>query len=300
MKNLLAVLLLLASPAFAQNPDWDAGPKPTDHLEVAQFRWWAPPDAKILRGVLVVIPGRNGDGRGAVNDPEWQALAAKHAFALIGCNLFKTDPTYQSDPDGSTAKILLKAVTELAKANGHPEAANAPLAFWGHSAGSNTAERFAFRNAKRTLAIVSIKGTWGAGDATPQKCDVPILTCIGKTDKPEWVETATKNYELGKQSRAVWTLALHPSEGHGGGATKPLAIAFLDDVITQRLGPPSALASSSGPKKLSPTTGWLGDPATLETASAATFKGKKREATWLPGEATATAWKTYLSTAGTP
>jgi pimeloyl-ACP methyl ester carboxylesterase len=300
MKILLAVLTLLAAPVFAQNPDWDAGPKPTAHLEVAQFRWWAPPEAKTIRGVMVVIPGRNGDGRNAVNDSDWQALATKHNFALIGCNLFKQDPSYQSDPDGSTAKTIAKAVSELAKANGHPEAADAPLVFWGHSAGSNTAERFAFRYPKRTLAIASIKGTWGAGEASPQKCDVPILTCIGKTDKPDWVETATKYYEAGKQGKAVWTLAFHPSEGHGTGATKPLAVAFLDEVITQRLGPPTAMASSGAPKKLSMSSGWLGDPNTLETASASTFKGKKKDATWLPGELTAEAWKTYLSSGGKP
>ncbi len=292
------LLALLATPALSQTvettAEWDAGPSPTAHLERALFRWWAPPGAKTVRGILVIIPGRNGDARHATNDPEWQALAAKHGFAIIGCHFFKNDPTYQSDPDGSTAKTLLKAVSELASAHGHPEAASAPLAFWGHSAGSNTAERFAFRHARRTLAIASIKGTWGPGDATPQKCDVPILCCIGKTDNPDWVETATKFYEQGRQGRAVWTLALHPSEGHGDGATKPLAIAFLDEIIALRLGPPSPFSSST-PKKLTVSSGWLGDPASLETAAAATFKGKKREATWLPGEATAAAWKAYLS-----
>jgi Poly(3-hydroxybutyrate) depolymerase len=294
MKIPLAALALLITPVLAQNPDWDAGSRPTAHLEEAQFRWWAP-EAKTLRGVMVVIPGRNGDGRNAVNDPDWQALATKHHFALVGCRLFKEDPTYQSDPDGSTAKMIEKAVSELGRANGHPEVANAPLVFWGHSAGSNTAERFAFRHPKRTLAIAGIKGTWGPGDATPQKCDVPILACIGKNDKPDWVATATKNYEAGRQGRAVWALALNPGEGHETGATKPLAVTFLDEVITLRLGPPDNMGSSGGPKKLSVSSGWLGDPSTLETAPASSFRGKKRDATWLPGELTAAAWKSYLS-----
>jgi len=294
MNRVLVLALLLTSSALAQSTDWDAGENPTAHLERASFRWWVPPDAKTVRGVLVIIPGRNGDARDAVHDADWQALATRQGFALMGCHLFKTDPTYQSDPDGSTAKTIIKAVDELAKASGHPEAAKAPLAFWGHSAGSNTAERFAFRHARRTLAIASIKGTWGPGDANPQKNDVPILCCIGKTDKPEWVETACQKYEAGKQGRAVWVLALHPTEGHGGGATKPLALAFLDEVITLRLGEPGGLASSS-PKKLSASSGWLGDPETLEIASSSDFRGKKRSATWLPGESTATAWKAYLS-----
>ena len=297
MKSILAALALLTVSAFSQSADWDAGPKPSPNLDEAQFRWWAPADAKTVRGVLVFIPGRNGDARSSVGDPDWQALASKQSFAIMGCRLFKPDGAYQGDPDGSTAKMIEKAVAELSKANAHPEAAKVPLAFWGHSAGSNTSERFAFRNPHRTIAIVSIKGTWGPGDATQPKCNVPILCCTGKTDKADWVQTACNNYEEGKKRHAVWTLALHPSEGHEAGATKPLAVAFLNEVITARLGAPSALSSGSGLKSLVPTAGWLGAPATLEAAAYSAFQGKKNEATWLPGEATATAWKTYLATA---
>lgn len=296
MKHLLPCLVFLAASAFAQTTDWDADPNPSPNLDAAQFRWWAPPDAKSIRGALVVIPGRNGDARDAVNDPDWQALAKKHGFALMGCRLFKPDGAYQGDPDGVTTKTIEKAVAELGKVNGHPESAKAPLAFWGHSAGSNTSERFAYRNPQRTIGIVSIKGTWGPGDATPQKCDVPILCTIGKTDKADWFETACKNYEDGKQKRALWTLAVHPTEGHEAGATKPLALAFLDDVITARLSTPPG----SSLKKLAASDGWLGDPLTLEAAAYSNFQGRKREATWLPGPATAAAWKTYLTTPKAP
>ena len=295
MKAVIALLLSLAA-ASAQTTDWDAGPNISPSLDAAQFRWWAPADAKTIRGVLVVIPGRNGDARDAVNDPEWQALATKQGLAIIGCRLFKPDGEYQGDPDGVTTKTIERAVAELGKANGHPEAAKAPLAFWGHSAGSNTSERFAYRNPHRTIAVVCIKGPCGPGDATPSKCDVPILCCIGKNDKPDWVETACKSYEEGKQNRALWTLAFHPAEGHEAGATKPLAIAFLDEVITARLGPPPG----SSLKKLAASDGWLGDPLTLEASAYSNFQGRKREATWLPGPATAAAWKTYLTTPKAP
>lgn len=300
MNRILSALLIFLVSAKAQTTDWDAGSNPTPQLEAAQFRWWAPAEAKIIRGVLVIIPGRNGDGRDAVNDTEWQALASKQSFAIMGCRLFKTDPSYQGDPDGSVAKTIEQAVAELAKSGGHPEAAGAPLAFWGHSAGSNTSERFAFRNSRRTIGIVSIKGTWGPGDATARKCEVPILCTIGRRDKTDWVETACKNYEEGKQNRAVWTLALHPVEGHEAGATKPLALAFLDEVISARLGVPAGRPSGSSLRKLTISDGWLGDPSTLESAAYSNFPGRKREATWLPGPATAAAWKTYIASPKAP
>ncbi|TLD71780.1 hypothetical protein FEM03_06480 [Phragmitibacter flavus] len=302
---IFAGLVLAASfEVRAQSPEWDAGPKPNPHLDVATFRWWSPPETKTLRGVLVIIPGRNGDARNSVADAEWQAFAARTGFALVGCQL-QQDPggKYQGDPDGSTAKVLNEAVNALAAANGHAYLKDPPLAFWGTSAGSNTAERYSQFHHKRVVAIASIKGTWGPGSWMREKADIPWLVCVGKTDKPDWVDTAVKYFEEGKSNRAAWTLALHPTEGHSTGNTKPLAIAFLQDVIALRLpasggglgfGSAARSGSGSGLQKMSLADGWLGDPETFETNAMGSFHGKKRDATWLPGEATAKAWVQYL------
>lgn len=290
--------LVIVTSTLAQDPpadptEWSSEKAPSPHLDEAQFRWWAPEDAKTLRGILMVIPGRNGDARGAVNDPGWQDLARAHDLAIVGSRLVKQpDGAYQLDPDGKTTETIEKAIAELGRANGHPYAAKLPLAFWGGSAGANTAERFALQNPRRTIAIASIKCPNGPGDATSQKVRVPILACVGKNDKEGWVKSSIENYEKGRQSRAVWTMALHPTEGHEGGATRPLAEAFLNEVIPMRLG----AATSTGMKSLSVQSAWLGDPETLETAPANEFKGQKRRATWLPGPATAEAWRTYLQT----
>lgn len=295
-QHILLAALLLPCVAWAEDSvaptEWSSPPNPSPHLDEAQFRWWAPEDAKTLRGILVIIPGRNGDARNAVNDAGWQALARTHDFAIVGTRLFKPDGAYQLDPDGQTTATIEKAIAELGKANGHPNAAKLPIAFWGSSAGGNTAERFALRNPRRTLAIASIKCPNGPGDATPQKTNIPILICIGKNDKEAWVKTSMENYEKGRQGRAVWTLAFHPTEGHEGGATRPLAEAFLNEVIPLRL----ASAGSTGLKSVSVQSAWLGDPETLEAAPATQFKGQKRRATWLPGPQSAEAWRTYLQT----
>lgn len=294
----ILILMLLGASAFAQTTDWDAGPNPTPDLEAAQFRWWIPEGVQKVRGVLVVISGSNGDSRDAVNDDEWRTLVSKQSFALMGVRLFKAGrgPAYQGDPDGKTSETIIRAVSGLAAASGHPEAANAPLAFWGHSAGSNTAERFALRNPRRTISVTGIKGTWGPGEATPQKCEIPILCTIGKTDNSDWVETSCRNYEQGKLNRAVWTLAFHQREGHEAGGTRPLAVAFLDEVISLRLGAPGGPASPPSPvlRKVELTSGWLGDPESLDAAPFRDFQGRKHTATWLPGPQTAAAWQTYL------
>lgn len=293
----IALLTILSAHAEESLPtDWSAPPNPSPHLDEAQFRWWAPEEAKTLRGVLVIIPGRNGDARNAVNDAGWQELARVHDFAIVGARLFKPDGAYQQDPDGRTTATIEQAIAELGKANSHPNADKLPVALWGSSAGANTAERFAFRNPRRTIAVASVKCPNGPGEASRQKCDIPMLVCIGKNDKEAWVKTSIENYEKGRQDRAVWTLAFHPSEGHEGGATRPLAEAFLSEVIPLRLGSGSGAAL----KSLTVQSALLGDPETLEAAPAAQFKGQKRRATWLPGPKTAEAWKTYLQTSKTP
>jgi poly(3-hydroxybutyrate) depolymerase len=289
--------LILSSSVLAQEPpadtmEWSADKAPSPHLDEAQFRWWAPEEVKNLRGVLVLFPGRNGDARGAVNDSEWQEFAREQEFALVGARLFKPDGAYQLDPDGKTTETIEKAIAELGKTNGHQSAAKLPIAFWGHSAGANTANYFAAKNPRRVMAIVSIKCPQGHGSPDRTRTQVPILACVGKNDKADWVKGSLENYEHGRQSRAVWTLALHPTEGHEAGAAKPLALAFLREVIPRRLS--SGMSSNGSLKALSVQSGWLGDPETLEAAPAMQFKGQKRLAIWLPGPKTAEAWRAYL------
>lgn len=43
-----------------------------------------------------------------------------------------------------------------------------------------------------------------------------------------------------------------------------------------------------------PAAGWVGNPDTGEVAPAATSKLRKGAGVWLPDEATAKAWQTYL------
>ncbi len=291
---LFALMLLPTGLCHAEEvpkSDWESLPSPSPHLEEAQFRWWFPEEAETVRGILFVIPGRNGDARNAVNDKELRVLATTHQFAIIGCRLFHSTGAYQNDPDGKTTTTLEKAIVELGIANGHPMASKQPVAFLGSSAGANTAVCFAWRRARRTLAVVSIKCPNGPGAFSQAKAAVPMLICIGKNDRPTWVESSIENYEKGRQAQAVWTLAFHPSEGHASGASRPLALAFLNEVIPLRL---ETNGKSESLKTVDLLSAWLGDPENLETAPAAQFNGLKRRATWLPGPETAAAWKSYL------
>ena len=272
--------------------DYDAGPAPKAGLAGAQFRLWVPRGV-MLRGVLVLIAGRGGDSRPMGADPAWQALAKKLQLGLATCRLAHPSENpfhYQMDPNGVTTALLEGAVNALltrAKVPLH----DPPLAFWGHSAGAAVSQNFASRRPDRVLAVVLLRSPWETGEAAPGKISVPTLLLVGKNDRPSWVMGALMHYQTARASGAPWTLALSPVEGHEFGKTEPLTFAFLSSVIPLRLPSPGNPAL---PKITPETSGWLGNPDTLETAPLARFKGDKREATWLPDEATAKAWRAYL------
>src|ERR1041385_6248166 len=79
----LVVLAIAVAPGM-QASTWDESAPPGDNYDKAEFRLWVPPDAGRLRAVLVLNPGSNGEGRGAVDDPVWREFATKQRLALVG------------------------------------------------------------------------------------------------------------------------------------------------------------------------------------------------------------------------
>lgn len=278
--------------------EYDAGAIPKAvGLEFARFRWWAPEGVKV-RGVIVVLPGRGGDARGAVTQAQWQKLAEEIQFGVMGCQLKNPadEPyTYQGDPNGAVSDLINKAVTALLAQNGQT-LKNPPLCLWGHSAGGNVSQCYASRHPERVVGAILVRATGGPGSLAPGKESVPMLVLIGQKDKPDWVAASTEAYTRGNAANAVWTLALHPNEGHGVGNTEELYLTFLSSVVKLRLPAPTPFpsASSSRPKKLARQQSWLGSTVDYEVAAYSAFKGKKNTATWLPDEATAKAWQTYM------
>ncbi len=297
--------------------DWTSEPLKDAQINTVAFRGWVPDTTDPLSGVLVLIPGRHGDGRGMADSAQWQQLANEVGFGILGCQFADGDTgRYQSDDKGEVAKAINDAVNELAKRSGKPELVDSPLAFWGHSAGSNVSSKYCGFYPERVAAMGSSKGTWGpGGNSTAKFLEVPMIYAVGANDNPEWVKSATSNFDKG-QGKAPWTLALQPNEGHGLEASLDVISPFLISVINQRLGKASPAASQSSsifkselPKigstsspskaktslvKLNLREGWLGDPKTYEIAAYSDFKGSKSSAIWLPDETVALAWQSYL------
>ena len=148
-----------------------------------------------------------------------------------------------------------------------------------------------------------------------------MFFALGATDKPEWTESSKNFIESGVKLRTPWTLAFHKKEGHEVGNSLDVAIPFLRAAIFQRLNAPVASTPTTGSGvvsfkskppgfskpsgsattapsaklyKINPQNGWLGNRETYEVATAKDFKGNKASASWLPDEASAKAWQSYL------
>lgn len=84
------------------------------------------------------------------------------------------------------------------------------------------------------------------------------------------------------------------ARGHNEKGTSEIALAFLNAVIPEQLGPAGAFRGSSQWKRLKRRDGWLDNPQTYEVAAYPSYRGSKREAIWLPNEEVALLWQGIL------
>jgi len=95
----LAIALLVPLRVAAQTPAgavFEETVAPGHNYDTAEFKLWLPSDLQAVRAVAVLVPGSNGDGRGQVDDPVWQAFAVRNKLALVGVRL--TDKPHDEVP----------------------------------------------------------------------------------------------------------------------------------------------------------------------------------------------------------
>ena len=135
----LVGVLMVGHPAAAQTLSGtilEESIAPGRNYDKAEFKLWLPRDAASVQAIAVLVPGSNGDGRGQVDDPVWQAFAVKHKLALVGVRL--TDKPHDQgfieeyvNVSQGSGQAFLDAMTAFATRARHPELATAPFLLWG-------------------------------------------------------------------------------------------------------------------------------------------------------------------------
>ena len=211
---------------------------------VATFRFWHPPEAHVLRGVVVLVPGSNDDGRAMAQEPFWQAFAQRNQLGLVACH-FKDHPhenmnieEYARAGTGS-GSALLEALTRFAKAASRPEVANASILLWGHSAGGEFNYEFVCWKPERVSAfVVTTGGYYFTHLAPPATRKVPGIFFIGGKDEEFRILSIRGIFAINHRAGAVWKLVSNPGEGHEVGQTREQAVQFFEETLAGQTHPP--------------------------------------------------------------
>ncbi len=286
---------------------------PGENYDKAEFRLWVPDEPDTIKGVLVAVHGSNLDSRPWVKQASWkrfaesrkldvsasywQGLALRHGLALLGCNL--TDKPHENmfieeycKVDEGSGQALLDALTELAGQSGRPELSDAPLAFWGISAGGQFNYEFACWRPERTITFVLNKGGVYYTALAPQAArEVPGILFIGEKDSPFRNGIINGIFSMNRRANALWALTVEPKGVHEAARSLEMSEVYFDEVIPLRL--PREPRGALRPLRLE--NGYLGDLDTLTYAPYDEEKAKEGPAAWLPTEKTAQAWQAVMT-----
>ncbi len=338
MRLLIPLLLALTQFAVAQLPPYDvfppaeppyyrvrydapASPQPGELGFPVNYTIWLPPGVKELRGVIV---HQHGCGEGSCKsgltgtfDLHWQALAKKHACALLAPSYEqpdKADCQLWCDPRNGSSAAFQRGLADLGKKSGHPELATVPWALWGHSGGGHWAGGMVLLHPDRVAAAWLRSGVPLLTE-DPKRTGIKAHTIPDAALRvPVMCNPGTKEGVTVKEGRfaGVWPansafftamrgkgaligVAVDPLTAHECGNARYLAIPWLDACLAARLP-----AKAGDPLQPMPATAahlaplYLGEGEIPAPVPATKFSGAVEKSVWLPGESVAKAWAQYV------
>ena len=297
----LALSALPTQLVTAQNiasTTFDQSIPPGANFDKAEFRLWLPPNVATVRGIALLVPGSNGDGRAQVIDTVWQAFAVKHQFALIGVR-FTDQPHEQNfledyiNVSHGSGQTLLDAISALGASTKHPELASAPMLLWGMSAGGQFNYEFVAWKPERVIAFVVNKGGVYYSALLPREArNVPGMLFVGGKDLEFRTNTIVGLFAVNRRAGALWALAEEPGAAHIVGRSRDVAIPFYEDVLAIR-HPPS---HQSGPLLPMPDRGgYIGDLKQKTFQLLTDLPAPTVPTAWLPTERVAKAWQAMMT-----
>jgi dienelactone hydrolase len=293
----VSFVLLLSSPLIAKT--YDITIPPGEKFDIAQFRLWLDDSTIKVRGILLLTPGSNTDGREDVDDQEWQDFARQHDFAVVAA--YWTDSPHEAmmieeyaDVSNGPGEALIQALNEFSKIAGHQALAAAPLLLWGHSAGGEYNYEFALWKPERVIAFVVNKGNFYYNAVASAKArQVPGLFFTAENDLTYRNDAVQGIFSMNRRPGALWALAHEPGAGHEVGMTKKMALTFFREILPLRLeGTAQSNSGATTLNALVESSGSLGIYDTLEVLPV-TDELKKEPTAWLATEAIATAWRAF-------
>ncbi len=324
MKSIFPCVILafipLATPAGGQSFSFTEQVTTFGTQTQAGFTAWLPSDVSTIRGMALILPGSCGNTLFATSLAHWRRAAESLGFGLIGSNdgEFSHDSNtgcaWGSPFDDEPRLNLERILNRVAEISGHSEITNAPVLASGTSQGGFNAWLVATNAAERTIGYASVRGFAPPVELSPEARELPGILLPGARDGTVRPHTAVyPGFTSFRGQDAPITFAPEWGRGHDSGqSTWELAWYWMSEVTKQRY--PDELQPSLSPgelidlEELDSAAAWYGEAASFlpsdnpriadvvaspfpEIGPAATYSGDTSEASWLPSEAFANAYR---------
>jgi poly(3-hydroxybutyrate) depolymerase len=229
IKATACILSLLCCVLFAAEEQWAVALRGRD----VPFRMWRADGAKAA-GVLVLVPGYNGDGAGML-DARWKAFAEKNDLILLAPtfhaegNENNQGKGYYYAEQGSGA-VMEKALGEVKRRTGTN---TDRVLMFGFSAGAHFAHRFALWQPKRVEAFVAYSAGWWSAPTAGLR-QVPALIMCGEAD-----ERYPATFAFFKQGQKLGCPWVWRSYNHTGHALTPSVRDMAEVFLAHYAHPPA-------------------------------------------------------------
>ena len=239
MKKLIFVVsaLLFSLNSIAQKNDFSF--YDGENFQLAEFRFWNPNLNDDYKGILVLTPGINRDGREAVLDTVWQKFATKHNLIIVAShfkNYESNDNLRYRDASKGSGEILLKSIEKYSQEISNKNINELPLLLYGFSAGGQYNFEFASWKPERVISFVVNKGGYyDTAVASSDTQKVPGIFFIGEDDLYYRNNLILGIYSANRSQGANWTLITEKATKHSPNNSKDLSISFFESIMTKRL-----------------------------------------------------------------
>jgi hypothetical protein len=293
-------------------------PGPNDATGTIHYRIWIPEETPEIRGIIF---RQHGCGMGArklglehADDIQWQTLAQKHGFALMGSQIWapEEDCSTWTMPEDGSANAFLSAIQTFANDSDHPELEIAPWCLWGHSGGAIWTVNMAYMFPERIIAAFPRSGGLSpvgstytrslpkTPDSNTKSLQVPIIFCYGEKEYKtgnrfyNLIAGVHQVFEYGRKHHAPWALAVHPDSEHENSQSRQLAIRFFDTVIPLRLPDPANPENVAPVLKPLPTKKYcIGLNESFEILEESYLQSPLHQTSYLVNQSFADDWKAF-------
>lgn len=268
-------------------------PIATSNYTFSFFGLYLPEIEGNYRGIMVLVPGYNGDGTTYLAFSTLRDFVQEEKLALLTCYYIGDDSHEYYHADGGSGAALLRCIDELSNRTEVDYLRDLPLILWGHSAGGMFSQSFAVWKPEMVAGINATRSADFVDVPSDSAKNIPSLFLLGQYDDRYWNESCLEFVKQYRSEGALWGHAIEPEIGHNIGRSFEISFPFMSSIIQHRIG-----TSISHYNELLPMTeedGWLGDNDSLDIFRHDEYEGNYLNASWLIDETVANEWYDYVN-----